>query len=204
MVTHKEKSAASRARIIQAAYDLFIEQGFTATSMRQIAARASLTLGGIYAQFANKEQIWSVVFFEHHPYRDILPLVEQAQGDTLEALLLDAARRLVASLGERADLLNLMFTEIVEFKGTNLPAISQEIVPRALHFMQRVYLLGGSRLRAIPPPVIARAYLGLFFSFYMTEKVIPSDFKFLFGSHTLEQFVDIFLHGILNKDAAHD
>ncbi|HZU86345.1 MAG TPA: hypothetical protein VFF78_02605, partial [Anaerolineaceae bacterium] len=144
----------------------------------------------------------SVVFAEHHPYRDILPIVEQAQGETLEALLLDGARRLVEALGQRTDLLNLMFTEIVEFKGANLPALSQEIIPRALHFMQRVYALGGARLRAIPPPVIARAYLGLFFSFYMTEKIIPPDYRALFGGNTLEQFVQIFLHGILEEEAS--
>ncbi len=199
---HEQKSAASRARIVEAAHALFTEQGYNATSMRQIAARAGLTLGGIYAQFAGKEQIWTAVFTQHHPYRDILPVIEMAEGDTLEALLLDAARRLVDSLGQRSDLLNLMFTEIVEFRGANLPALAGEIVPRAMRFMGRVSALGGERLRGIPPAVIARAYLGLFFSYYMTEKIIPPGYTALFGGQTLEQFVDIFLHGILKKEGS--
>jgi AcrR family transcriptional regulator len=200
---HQRKSAASRARILQAAFELFVAQGYTGTSIRQIAERAGLTPGGIYAQFANKEVIWSLVFHQHHPYRDILPVMEAAQGDTIETLLLDAARRLVDSLGQREDLLNLMFTELVEFKGRNLPALVNEIVPRAIGFIQRIYTTGEA-LRPISPPVVARAFLGLFFSYYMTEKMIPAEYRPAFGHTSLEQFIQIFLHGIIEKEDGHD
>ena len=45
------KGERTRQSILQAAYELFLEQGYAATSMRQIAERAGLALGGIYNHF---------------------------------------------------------------------------------------------------------------------------------------------------------
>ena len=39
------KGEASQQRIVEAAYALFLEQGYHGTSMRQIAERAGLTMG---------------------------------------------------------------------------------------------------------------------------------------------------------------
>ena len=45
----------TRAEIIQAAHDLFIQQGYHGTSMRQIAGQAGIALGGLYNHFESKE-----------------------------------------------------------------------------------------------------------------------------------------------------
>jgi len=57
------KGEATQARILDTAHALFMEQGYHGTSMRQIAERARITLGGIYNHFASKEAIWEAVFF---------------------------------------------------------------------------------------------------------------------------------------------
>ena len=58
------KGEATRLAIEDAAIELFMEQGYHATSMRQIAKRAELALGGIYNHFASKDEI-----FEAHHHR---------------------------------------------------------------------------------------------------------------------------------------
>lgn len=195
---HKIKSEASRAKILQAAYELFMEQGYHATTMRQIVRRAGITAGGIYNHFTNKEEIWLGVFREHHPWISILPSLEQAQGDTIEELVRDAAQRLIAALGNQSDLFKLMFIELVEFKGQDLPILFPEIMPQLMHFMQKFTLANG-RLREFPLPILARAFLGLFFSFYMTEMIIGEQFREMFGESPLPTFVEIYLHGILKE-----
>jgi len=47
------KGETTRLTIEDAAVELFMEHGYHATSMRQIAERAGLALGGIYNHFAS-------------------------------------------------------------------------------------------------------------------------------------------------------
>src|SRR5512145_2368243 len=110
------KGDVTRLAIEEAAFELFMEQGYHATSMRQIAERAGkLALGGIYNHFPNKEEIFKAILIDKHPYKQILPIVLSTKGDTAEELIRNAARALVTELGSRPELLKLIFIEMVEF-----------------------------------------------------------------------------------------
>jgi AcrR family transcriptional regulator len=51
------KANARRAKIVQAARELFAEHGFHATGMARISERSGVLVGQIYRDFANKEAI---------------------------------------------------------------------------------------------------------------------------------------------------
>lgn len=51
------KGERTRERILRAALELFSEQGFNATSVRDIAARAGITHAGLLHHFANKDDL---------------------------------------------------------------------------------------------------------------------------------------------------
>jgi AcrR family transcriptional regulator len=51
------KANARRAKIVQAARELFAENGFHATGMARISERSGVLVGQIYRDFANKEAI---------------------------------------------------------------------------------------------------------------------------------------------------
>ena len=53
----KPKSERSRDLILQAAAQLFRHQGFSATTLRQIAVKAKIKAGSIYYHFDSKEEI---------------------------------------------------------------------------------------------------------------------------------------------------
>src|SRR5687768_6915669 len=111
-MTKKEKpkkGEVTRLAIEEAAFELFMGQGYHATSMRQIADKADLALGGIYNHFSSKEDIFAAILIDKHPYKQILPLVLAAKGDTAEELIRNAARALVTGLGNRPELLKLIF-----------------------------------------------------------------------------------------------
>jgi len=48
-----------RKLILQAANDLFVEHGYAQASMRDIAARAEISLSVLYRQFAGKEELFA-------------------------------------------------------------------------------------------------------------------------------------------------
>jgi AcrR family transcriptional regulator len=194
------KGEVTRQAIEEAAFVLFMEQGYHATSMRQIAERAGkLALGGIYNHFHNKEEIFIAILIDKHPYKQILPIVLSAKGDTAEELIRNAARALVTELGSRPELLKLIFIELVEFNGKHVAGLLNEIVPKALPMFEKMIRVR-KNLRKIPPPVLVRSFLGMFFSFYITELFIKdSMLASLMPKNTFDHFVDIYLHGVIKE-----
>jgi AcrR family transcriptional regulator len=186
----------TRAEIVQVAHDLFLQQGFHGTSMRQIAQQAGITLSAIYNHFASKEELFEVVFLEYHPYHNVIPALLAAKGDSEEAWVRDAADRLVAALDEQPDFLNLMFVELVELNSVHAGELFKNILPQAQLIAER-FMDSQPGVRPIPPLILVRTFLGLFFSYYITEQIMGASAPPEFHHNAMDHFVDIYLHGIL-------
>ncbi len=193
------KGERTRQAVMDAAYDLFMEQGFHATSMRQIAERTGLALGGIYNHFSGKDALFSAIILDRHPYKDILRLISAAPGETVDEFIRNASQALVGELQQRPDFIRLLFIELVEFNGQHYPAVFETIFPEILPLIQR-FTDASDSLRPIHPQILFRSFLGMFFSYYMTELLIGDALLPEMKADALEHFVDIYLHGILAKD----
>jgi AcrR family transcriptional regulator len=196
--TTTTKGELTRAAIIDAAHDLFIKQGYNATSMRVIAQKADIALGGIYNHFTSKEEIFKAVFLENHPYLEMIPAIESARGDTIEAFVRNAAQQMMAAIGRRPDFLNLMFIEIVEFKSIHMQEIFSETLPRGITIIEKISSKQGN-LRSIPAPMLIRTFIGLFFSYYLAESIFSNVAPLAFKKNAIDYYVEIYLHGILKN-----
>jgi AcrR family transcriptional regulator len=196
---HPTHGADPRLAIEDAALTLFMEQGYHATSMRQIANQAGLALGGIYNHFSGKEDIFAAIIIDKHPYKQILPLVLAAKGDSAEEFIRNAARALVTELGNRPELLKLFFIELVEFNGKHMSRLIGEIAPKIIPLFEQLIRVR-KNLRNIPAPVLVRSFLGMFFSFYFTELIIRNSvIGKLMPKNSFDLFVDIYLHGVIKE-----
>ena len=193
------KGKRTRRAIVDAAYSLIIEQGFAATSMRQIAEKSGLALGGIYNHFSSKDEVFQAIIEDRHPFYQIVPILNAVQSDSIEGFVRKAAHTLVDQLGHYPEFLNLMMIEIVEFKSVHVPIVFNKMFPLLLPVAQRFTSLDGG-LRQIPPPVLLRAFLGMFFSYYITEALMGKALPPEMMENALDHFVDIFLHGVLIKE----
>lgn len=200
-MTDESKSKGERTRqvIVESAYNLIIKQGYAATSMRQIAESAGLALGGIYNHYSSKEDVFRAIIEERHPFFQIIPILNSVEGESVEDFVRNAAHTLVAELGHHPDFLNLMLTEIVEFKASHVPGLFEKFFPMVLPLIQRLGNLDGN-MRQIPPYILARAFLGMFFSYYITEILVARAMPPEMQVNALDYFADIFLHGILNSE----
>ena len=193
------KGEVTRLAVEDAALTLFMEQGYHATSMRQIANQAGLALGGIYNHFSSKEDIFAAIIIDKHPYKQILPLVLAAKGDSAEEFIRNAARALVTELGNRPELLKLFFIELVEFNGKHMSRLIGEIAPKIIPLFEQLIRVR-KNLRNIPAPVLVRSFLGMFFSFYFTELIIRNSvIGKLMPKNSFDLFVDIYLHGVIKE-----
>jgi AcrR family transcriptional regulator len=63
-----EPGASTRERILDVALDLFTDQGFDGTSMREIAERLHISKPAIYHHFASKEEILMALHMRLHEF----------------------------------------------------------------------------------------------------------------------------------------
>jgi AcrR family transcriptional regulator len=200
----KEKSSkgeATRLAIEDAAIELFIEQGYHATSMRQIAERADLALGGIYNHFASKEEIFAAIIIDKHPYKKVLPVVLAAKGDTAEEFFKNAARFVIEELGGNPIYMQLLLIEIVEFKGVHGKLMLKEIAPKILPIFEKV-VKSRKELRTTNPAMLMRSFFGMIVSYFITDMVISNSvLSQLMPKNTVDVYVDLFLHGVLKEPA---
>lgn len=195
----QSKGERTRQAILEAAYRLFVEQGYHATSMRQIARSAGVALGGIYNHFESKEQIFDQVLIEKHPYHQVLAILQVTSGDSVEDFARNAARAVVSELGRRPDFLKLAFIELSEFKGAHAGRLFHTVFPQFIPLLQRFYRPKG-QLRELPPQVILLSFLSIFFAFFLTEAVFLSNGPSSPNLNSIEPFMDVFLHGILKPE----
>jgi len=195
------KGERTRLAIEDAAISLFLEQGYHATSMRQIAERAELALGGIYNHFSSKDEIFQGIIIDKHPYKQILPAILAAQGETVEEFFRNAFHIVISELGKRPEFINLMFIELVEFKGRHGAVLLHEIAPKILPVFERL-VKSRKNLRVTNPAVLMRTFFGMIISYLITEMIISdSVISKLMPKNVADIYADIFLHGIL-KEAA--
>jgi AcrR family transcriptional regulator len=96
-LTRLEQQEQTRERVIAAADELFIERGFHASSLGDIAAAAGYTKGAVYSNFASKEDLFFAVY-ERRAARRIAEMNRAlAEADDVlaafDAIALATARR---------------------------------------------------------------------------------------------------------------
>ncbi|HLO28935.1 MAG TPA: TetR/AcrR family transcriptional regulator [Anaerolineales bacterium] len=195
------KGEVTRLAVEEAAISLFLEQGYHATSMRQIAERAGLALGGIYNHFSSKEEIFEAIIVDQHPYKKILPLIMAAQENATEEFFSNAFRIIINELGKQPEFINLMFIELVEFKGKHGTLMMREIAPKILPVFERV-IKARKDLRITNPAVLMRSFFGMVIAYFVTDMVISNSvLSKLMPKNGTDLYIDNFLHGILKESA---
>lgn len=101
MVTRRDDQVvATRARILQAARDTIVVNGYHATSLERVAAAAGVTRVTVYRQYGNKQGLLAALVDELTARSNVVELVaiSCAAPDVLDALagLIEALGRLWA------------------------------------------------------------------------------------------------------------
>jgi AcrR family transcriptional regulator len=196
--TVKPRGELTRQRLLEAAHRQFVQHGYHGTSMRQIAQAAEMAVGGIYNHFSSKEDVFAAVLDQHHPYHVLVPALEQAQGDSMEAFVRHVVRLLEEAVAQKRDgLLPLVFIELLEFRGEHLKDLAERVFPILAGFMQRFAERSGD-LRPVALPIVQRAFVSLMLGYFFTGFVLHgSPLMAANEAEELQAVVDVFLHGIL-------
>ncbi len=83
-----DAKARTRGRVLQAARDLFMERGYEAATIRDIAARAGLSTGAVFASFSDKADLFKAVLAEDLERQlELLEAVQSVDLPVKQALL---------------------------------------------------------------------------------------------------------------------
>ena len=159
-VSQAEKTAHTRARLLQSAEKIFARDGFEAAKLEEIATDAGYTRGAFYANFASKEDLFIALVGEEVERRMALARQRTAQRAMLslskEQLLPILRQNYIQSLKNRT--WNILFLEFKLFVLRH-----PELKDKVAEMQTKAYATIASALEAIftgvemKPPVPALA-----------------------------------------------
>lgn len=115
-----ERARRRRAEIAEGALPLFLEKGFHGTSIREIAAAAGLSMGGLYEYISSKDDVLSLVYQEMtSPFTETLG-AEQA-GDLVDLI----AETLLASWAQTRDV-QILYRETVHVDASHREGLAAQ------------------------------------------------------------------------------
>ncbi len=164
----------TRNRLMQVGHTLFSDQGYAATSMRQVAENSGLALGGIYNHYSSKEAIFEAILLEKNPFiqGNLRPLLENFDRQQIKILL--------DELEKHPEFFNIILIELVEFKGKHMPKLFDTIS-------------GG-----LPPPASWRTLFSLIISYHITQILLAGTFPTMVQQQiSPDALLDFIQQGIL-------
>jgi len=195
-----KKGDTTRLAIEDAALELYMDQGYHATSMRQIADKAGLALGGIYNHFKSKDEIFEAIIIDKHPYKKILPIVLASEAKNLDEFFSTAMHVVIAELGSEPYYMKLMLIELVEFNGKHGASLLKKLAPDVLPVFERL-IKSRKDLRVTNPVMLMRSFFGMILSYFLTGMLMSgSMLEKLMPKNPADIYVDVILHGILKSE----
>ena len=198
----EEKSERSRQHILDAALHLFAHHGYRATSVREIAEAAGVSIGNVYHHFGDKESIFRTLLDDFTVIAESRrsPFVRAMSGgvfpDNLEEL--GAAAR--ESVRQFRDYMALIYVDVIEFEGTHIRRFYGEMPQRLAALLERTGVASQVRERLRPgvSPVAALLLASrLFFSYFSLEILfnVPEPFG-KDPAETLSEICELLRNGI--------
>jgi AcrR family transcriptional regulator len=198
-LTPERRRAMTRAHLLEAAAEVFREQGFHGATLDEVARRAGFTKGAVYSNFKSKEDLFLALFDDH--------LVREMEG-VQEALDIPSADGRVQQLPrvqgvlERqwSDEWTALYLEFVLYAKRN-PAAREKLAARlrrefevTCRMLDEVYSSIGAQPQW-PVPMLARVSMSLFEGLGLGRLIDPE----AYSQETMTQML-LFLYDTIGVD----
>ena len=192
-------------RIEDAAKQLFIRQGFHATSMRKIAARAGTSLGNLYNYYPTKEAILGSIISKYQTVIDerlksiFDQITEPLGADDLRRF----ARLVKQMVNEHHDFWLIMYIDVLEFENRHFRKMFENLVQKLRRrFAQSFEDLrrGGTLHEGVDPAIGFTAAYMQFFNYFIVEKLFGGNRHFgITDEQVISELTDIYSRGLLRS-----
>ena len=190
-------------RIEEAARQLFISQGFHATSMRNIAARAGTSLGNVYNYYRTKEEILESIIGRYQTVIDsrLRAIFDEIEEPLDPDSLVRFGRQIKEMVNAHHDFWLLMYIDVLEFENRHFRKMFEGLV----HNLRRRFSTQFAELKKqgrvhpdVDPAVGFTAVYMQFFNYFLVEKLFGGNRHFgLSDERVIKQLTDIYCRGLL-------
>jgi AcrR family transcriptional regulator len=196
------RKEARPQELLSAALDLFVERGYLATRLDDVAKNAGVSKGTLYLYFTNKEDLFKAVVREN-----VVPVLGEAE-QTVDRFEGDSAtlfRDIMIGWWSRIGNTKLAgLTKLMMAESGNFPDVAkfyhEEVISRGNALIIRMLERGISRgefrpidvkqaMNVIVAPMVMLMMWNQSFSACRMEPIKPQDY--------LDCFIDLVLHGLL-------
>lgn len=192
-----------KGRIEDAAKQLFIKQGFHATSMRNIASKAGTSLGNVYNYYRTKDEILESIIAKYQTVIDerLKSIFDEIESP-LEPESLVAFGRLVKKMvNEHHDFWLLMYIDVLEFENRHFRKMFEGLAKNlrrrfAGHFAD---IKNRGRVHdGVDPAIGFTAAYMQFFNYFLVEKLFGGNRHFgISDEQVIEKLSEIYCRGLL-------
>lgn len=205
VATQREKSEVSMGRTLKAALKLFSSQGFRATSMREIADGAGLSVGNVYHHFPSKEAIFQRLLEEY--WERVMDPDLALNQVFRKADFPDDLEELAAAIEEVVERFRpyilLIYVDVIEFQGEHIRSFYEGMADRfrqmyAGRFEERRQ---AGELGDVDPMVAVMVATRWFFYFFTVEKCfgVPMHFG-MRPEEATREFIRLLRLGLLPRE----
>ena len=201
MGNHERSSERSIDCILTEALTLFSTQGYGATSMRQIAAKAGLSVGNVYHHFGNKEMIFRLLLDQYWTrLKDpALPLNRLLASASFPDDLEQIAAAIEGVADENMPYILLIYDDVIEFQGKHIRNFYESMADRFAEAYGPSVEEGlqEDRFGDVNPAFAVIAVVRWFFYFFTVETCfgMPGHFGMDAKTATAE-FIQLIRHGL--------
>lgn len=196
----------TRQAILEAASELFLDQGYNGTSMRQIAQQAGIAVGGIYNHFSSKEDIFRALIESRSPYPLVIEAIQNLQSQQIEAGpdLVQAIFQYIPGLVlEHMDFIGLVFIDVQEFEGTTFRKLVSTFIPYTLGVVKKAQDNGAFRDDVHPAALMVMLGSMLFGYILTMQYAMPGDNPILppiDPDQWRDMLLNVYLNGVMPQE----
>lgn len=197
--------AEKMSGIETAAKDLFIKQGFHATSMRDISKRANVSLGNLYNYYQTKEAIFESIINRY--VTEIDRKLKDIFDEIVEPLEPTSLRNLGKMVGklvnENNDFWLLMYIDVLEFRNQHFCKMFDGLTDRFRRIFADKFAeaqKNGDLRKGVDPAVAFTTAYMQFFNYFLVEKLFGGNAHLgLNDEQALNSLTKIFSYGVLSE-----
>ena len=195
----------NKSRIEEAARQLFIKQGFHATSMRNIAAGAGTSLGNVYNYYRTKEEILGSIIDKYQTTIDgrLRSIFDEIDEPLKPEALMRFGGQIKKMVNDHHDFWLLMYIDVLEFENRHFRKMFEGLV----HNLRRRFATQFDDLRScgavhgdMDPAVGFTAVYMQFFNYFLVEKLFGGNHHFgLTDEQVIQQLTNMYCRGLLEN-----
>ncbi len=202
----RDAIAGKKFGIENAAKELFIKQGFHATSMRDISKTANVSLGNLYNYYETKEAIFESIINGYliEIEQKLKTMFEEIE-EPLEPASLHRLGKSVGNLvNAHSDFWLLMYIDVLEFKNRHFRKMFEGLTDRFRNIFAEQFARakknGDLRTGVDPALAFTAAYMQ-FFNYFLVEKLFGGNSHLgMSEEQALHSLTKIFSYGVLSEE----